>query len=96
VLLVGAGTSDYIGKSVCALLQKNWLCNVEAVPSTDLLTNMEDHVIPIEIIYGSRFRDPEIVRKEWRSWSRLWPVSASQTPDRYPAIKRENGAGISR
>jgi len=46
VLLVGAGTSDYIGKSVCALLQKNWLCNVEAVPSTDLLTNMEDHVIP--------------------------------------------------
>jgi len=46
VFLVGAGTSDYIGKSVCALLQKNWLCNVEAVPSTDLLTNMEDHVIP--------------------------------------------------
>ncbi|HXS78411.1 MAG TPA: SIS domain-containing protein [Terracidiphilus sp.] len=46
VFFVGAGTSDYIGKSVCALLQKNWLCNVEAVPSTDLLTNMEDHVIP--------------------------------------------------
>jgi len=46
VFLIGAGTSDYIGKSVCALLQKYWLCNVEAVPSTDLLTNMEDHVIP--------------------------------------------------
>ncbi len=46
VLLVGAGTSDYIGKSVCALLQKSWRCNVQAVPSTDLLTNMEDHVIP--------------------------------------------------
>jgi tagatose-6-phosphate ketose/aldose isomerase len=46
VLLIGAGTSDYIGKSVCALLQKNWVCDVEAVPSTDLLTNMEDHVIP--------------------------------------------------
>lgn len=46
VFLVGAGTSDYIGKSVCALLQKSWRCNVEAVPSTDLLTNMEDHVIP--------------------------------------------------
>jgi tagatose-6-phosphate ketose/aldose isomerase len=46
VLLVGAGTSDYIGKSVCTLLQKSWLCNVEAVPSTDLLTNMEDHIIP--------------------------------------------------
>jgi tagatose-6-phosphate ketose/aldose isomerase len=46
VLLVGAGTSDYIGKSVCALLQKSWLCNVAAIPSTDLLTNMEHHVIP--------------------------------------------------
>ena len=45
VLLVGAGTSDYIGKSVCALLQKKWHCNVQAVPSTDLLTNMEDHVV---------------------------------------------------
>src|SRR5213593_4463186 len=46
VLLVGAGTSDYIGKSVNALLQKEWQCDVNAVPSTDLLTNMEDHVIP--------------------------------------------------
>jgi tagatose-6-phosphate ketose/aldose isomerase len=46
VLLVGAGTSDYIGKSVCALLQKEWSCNVQAIPSTDLLTNMEDHILP--------------------------------------------------
>lgn len=46
VLLVGAGTSDYIGKSVCALLLKEWSCNVQAVPSTDLLTNMEDHLLP--------------------------------------------------
>src|SRR6185436_16402436 len=46
VLLVGAGTSDYIGKSVGALLQKEWNCNVQAVPSTDLLTNMEDHILP--------------------------------------------------
>src|SRR6185369_8146219 len=30
----------------CALLQKEWSCNVVAVPSTDLLTNMEDHVLP--------------------------------------------------
>ena len=45
VLLVGAGTSDYIGKSVCALLQKEWSCNVQAVPSTDLLTNMEDYIL---------------------------------------------------
>ena len=45
VFLVGAGTSDYIGKSVRALLQREWRCDVEAIPSTDLLTNMEDHII---------------------------------------------------
>lgn len=45
VFLVGAGSSDYIGKSVCALLQKEWSCNVQAVPSTDLLTNMDDYVL---------------------------------------------------
>ena len=45
VLLVGAGTSDYIGRSVSALLQKEWQCPVVAVPSTDLLTNMEDYVL---------------------------------------------------
>jgi len=46
VTLIGAGTSDYIGKSVYALLQREWRCVVNAVPSTDLLTNMEDHLIP--------------------------------------------------
>ena len=46
VLLVGAGTSDYIGKSVCALLRKEWSCNVQAAPSTDLVTNVEDHILP--------------------------------------------------
>jgi D-galactosamine 6-phosphate deaminase/isomerase len=45
VLLVGAGTSDYIGRSVSALLHREWKRNVHAVPSTDLLTNMEDHVL---------------------------------------------------
>jgi tagatose-6-phosphate ketose/aldose isomerase len=46
VLLVGAGTSDYIGKSVCSLLQTQWHCDVHAVPSTDLLTNITEYVIP--------------------------------------------------
>lgn len=45
VFLVGAGTSDYIGKSVSSLLQKKWRCDVQAVPSTDLLTNMEEYII---------------------------------------------------
>ncbi len=46
VLLVGAGTSDYIGKSVCTLLQQQWCCDVRSVPSTDLLTNMSEYIIP--------------------------------------------------
>jgi tagatose-6-phosphate ketose/aldose isomerase len=46
VLLVGAGTSDYIGKSLSALLQREWRCAVQAVPSTDLLTNMEEIILP--------------------------------------------------
>src|ERR1051326_8879426 len=46
ILLVGAGSSDYIGNSVCALLQKQWSRNVQALPSTDLLTNVEDYVLP--------------------------------------------------
>lgn len=46
VFLVGAGTSDYIGKSLCTLLQKKWSCDVHAIPSTDLLTNVDDYLIP--------------------------------------------------
>ena len=45
VLLVGAGTSDYIGQSLCALLQQQWRCDVKAVPSTDLLTNMDEYIV---------------------------------------------------
>jgi tagatose-6-phosphate ketose/aldose isomerase len=79
VLLVGAGTSDYIGKSVCALLQKEWNCNVGAVPSTDLLTNMEDHVLA----------DKDYV---WISFSRSGDSSEGvavleQALARYPRVK---------
>ena len=42
VILVGAGTSDYVGESVQNLLAKEWGCEAEAIPSTDLLTNAED------------------------------------------------------
>jgi tagatose-6-phosphate ketose/aldose isomerase len=44
VLLVGAGTSDYIGRALTYLLRRLWRCEVWAVPSTDLLTNLEDLV----------------------------------------------------
>ncbi|HEV8430757.1 MAG TPA: hypothetical protein VGQ41_22840 [Pyrinomonadaceae bacterium] len=79
VLLVGAGTSDYIGKSVCALLQKEWRCDVQAVPSTDLLTSMEDHVLP----------DRDYI---WISFSRSGDSSEGvavleEALTRYPRIK---------
>ncbi|HXG64131.1 MAG TPA: tagatose-6-phosphate ketose isomerase, partial [Blastocatellia bacterium] len=46
VLLVGAGTSDYIGRSLTALLRAKWRCEVIAVPSTDLLTGVEEWLLP--------------------------------------------------
>lgn len=46
VFLVGAGTSDYIGHSLTHLLRKLWQCEVIAVPSTDLLTHMDELLIP--------------------------------------------------
>ncbi|MGO9403025.1 MAG: SIS domain-containing protein [Terriglobales bacterium] len=46
VILVGAGTSDYVGESVQSLLAKEWGCEAAAIPSTDLLTNAEDVIRP--------------------------------------------------
>jgi tagatose-6-phosphate ketose/aldose isomerase len=46
VWLIGAGTSDYVGQSLMHLLRRRWQCEVIAVPSTDLLTHVDDYVIP--------------------------------------------------
>jgi tagatose-6-phosphate ketose/aldose isomerase len=46
VLLVGAGTSDYVARALEFVLRRNWGCEVAAVASTDLLPNMESYVIP--------------------------------------------------
>jgi len=46
VFLVGAGTSDYVGQSLAYLFRKMWLCEVAAVPSTDLLTHMDEMCTP--------------------------------------------------
>lgn len=45
IYLVGAGTSDYIGRAIANLLRRRWGCEVSAVASTDLLTNRDDLVI---------------------------------------------------
>jgi tagatose-6-phosphate ketose/aldose isomerase len=42
VLLAGAGTSDFIGRSVERLLERRWHTTVRAVASTELLTGMDD------------------------------------------------------
>jgi len=41
VYLVGAGTSDYIGRALAPLLRRRWGSEVWAVPSTTLLTDFE-------------------------------------------------------
>lgn len=45
VMLVGAGTSDYIGESLASLLRQRWGCEVSAVASTDLLPSLSEYVI---------------------------------------------------
>lgn len=46
VFLVGAGTSDYVGKALAPLLRRMWGVEAWAVPSTDLLTNLDDFIFP--------------------------------------------------
>jgi tagatose-6-phosphate ketose/aldose isomerase len=42
VLLAGAGSSDFVGRSVERLLEQRWHAPVRAVASTELLTGMDD------------------------------------------------------
>jgi tagatose-6-phosphate ketose/aldose isomerase len=42
VYLLGAGTSDYIGRALAPLLRRRWGCDALAVPSTTLLTDFDD------------------------------------------------------
>ncbi len=78
IMLVGAGTSDYIGLALALLLRQRWGCETSAVASTDLLTNLSDCVIP-----GRRYL--------WISFSRSGdsPEGLSvleQTIEHYPEI----------
>ena len=45
VFLVGAGTSDYIGRSLTGLLRQRWGTEVMAVASTDLLAGRDEYLI---------------------------------------------------
>jgi tagatose-6-phosphate ketose/aldose isomerase len=46
VYLVGAGTSDYTGRALAALLRSCWGADVWALPSTTLLTELEAFHLP--------------------------------------------------
>src|ERR1022692_77877 len=46
VFLIGAGTSDYVGRSLTQLLMRHWHCEVLAVPSTDLLPHPDEWLVP--------------------------------------------------
>jgi tagatose-6-phosphate ketose/aldose isomerase len=41
VYLTGAGTSDYVGRALTALLRRRWGCDAWAIPSTTLLVDGE-------------------------------------------------------
>jgi tagatose-6-phosphate ketose/aldose isomerase len=45
VYLIGAGTSDYIGRSLHSLLRSQWQCEVIPVASTELLTDFPEYVL---------------------------------------------------
>lgn len=45
VFLIGAGSSDYVGRSVAMHLQAAWQCHVSAVASTDLLSCPDDFML---------------------------------------------------
>lgn len=48
VILAGAGSSHYIGSALAGLLQQKWGCTVRSVPSTELLTSLDEYVLPGE------------------------------------------------
>jgi tagatose-6-phosphate ketose/aldose isomerase len=46
VMLIGAGTSDYVGGALELLLRQKWGCEVSSVASTELLPNLDSYVVP--------------------------------------------------
>ena len=45
VMLVGAGTSDYIGHALELLLRQKWGCEVLTCASTELLPNLDEYIV---------------------------------------------------
>jgi tagatose-6-phosphate ketose/aldose isomerase len=78
VVMIGAGTSDYIGRVLELLLRTEWGCETLVVASTDLLANTSHYVVP-----GRRYL--------WISFSRSGDspegvAVLSQALEKYPEI----------
>jgi tagatose-6-phosphate ketose/aldose isomerase len=76
VILAGAGTSDYIGRAVGNLLQRQWGVNVRSIPSTELITSLEGVALL------------ELARKQYRDQIRhlLVTCNASGTMAKMPGV----------
>ncbi len=65
VLLLGAGTSDFVGRSIVHLLRQRWQCTVEVVPTTDFVTHepqlMLDGAPYMSVSFSRSGRSPESV-----------------------------------
>ena len=65
VILLGAGTSDFVGRSLCNELRTRWGCTVEPVPTTDFATHEHSLLVPgkpyLSISFSRSGRSPESV-----------------------------------
>ena len=71
VMLIGAGTSDYIGESLALLLRQRWGCETSAVASTSLLPTMPEYIIPGRRYLWISFSRSGDSPKASMCWSRL-------------------------
>ena len=46
VVLIGAGSSDYVAQPLESLLRQKWGCEAPSVASTDLLPNTDEYIVP--------------------------------------------------
>jgi tagatose-6-phosphate ketose/aldose isomerase len=65
LVLLGAGTSDFVGRSVCQLLRKRWQCMVEVVATTDFVTHEQNLLLDgapyMSVSFSRSGRSPESV-----------------------------------
>jgi tagatose-6-phosphate ketose/aldose isomerase len=65
VILLGAGSSDYVGRSLSHELRRRWGCTVEVVPTTDFATHEQSLLLPqlpyVSVSFSRSGRSPESV-----------------------------------